>query len=77
MGLLRKIKNKAHQLYQIHIAKDPFYIAHKKWVDDQGDQTLRLNYPLNQSSIVFDVGAGYIEIQCIKFIFLFIFFAKL
>ena len=28
-------------------------------------------------NIVFDEGAGYIEMQCIKIIFVFIFFAKL
>jgi FkbM family methyltransferase len=29
-----------------------------KWNSDDGDNTLRLNYPLNETSIVFDVG-GY------------------
>jgi FkbM family methyltransferase len=29
-----------------------------KWFDDDGDNTFRLNYPLNKDSIVFDVG-GY------------------
>jgi FkbM family methyltransferase len=27
-----------------------------KWFADKGDQTLRLNYPLNENSIVFDLG---------------------
>ena len=30
--------------------------AHAKWVAAEGDKTLRLNYPLNRNSIVFDVG---------------------
>lgn len=29
-----------------------------RWRQDQGDETLRLNYPLNKKSIVFDLG-GY------------------
>jgi FkbM family methyltransferase len=29
-----------------------------RWFDDNGDRTLRLNYPLDEQSIVFDVG-GY------------------
>jgi FkbM family methyltransferase len=29
-----------------------------KWFEDKGDETLRLNYPLNEDSVVFDVG-GY------------------
>lgn len=28
-----------------------------KWVTDKGDSTLRLDYPLNKESIVFDLGA--------------------
>ena len=27
-----------------------------KWFEDKGDETLRLNYPLNENSIVFDIG---------------------
>jgi FkbM family methyltransferase len=27
-----------------------------KWFADKGDQTLRLNYPLNENSVVFDLG---------------------
>jgi FkbM family methyltransferase len=30
----------------------------KEWFKDDGDRTLRLNYPLNESSIIFDIG-GY------------------
>lgn len=29
-----------------------------KWFEDKGDETLRLNYPLNENSVVFDIG-GY------------------
>jgi FkbM family methyltransferase len=38
--------------------KDPFHIAVREWFDDRGDETLRLDYPLNSQSIVLDVG-GY------------------
>jgi len=29
---------------------------HKRWNKDKGDQTLRLDYPLTEDSVVFDVG---------------------
>lgn len=34
------------------------WAAHHRWNDVRGDDTHRLNYPLNENSIVFDVG-GY------------------
>jgi hypothetical protein len=34
-------------------------ISLKKWFEDNGDNTHRINYNLNQDSIVFDLG-GYI-----------------
>lgn len=33
-----------------------FKIAHSKWIQDKGDQTHRLNYDLNENSIVLDIG---------------------
>lgn len=57
--MFNKISNKFKQLYNLYLVKDPFAINAKKWFDDNGDDTLRLNYPLNQSSIVIDIG-GYI-----------------
>lgn len=44
--------------YRQHILRDPFLLEATRWVRDKGDDTLRLNYPLNPQSIVFDVG-GY------------------
>jgi hypothetical protein len=35
------------------------YEALQQWGRDNGDQTLRLNYPLNENSIVFDIGGCY------------------
>ena len=29
----------------------------ERWFADDGDNTLRLNYPLDENSVVFDVGA--------------------
>lgn len=62
-------KSKYHDLYKaliyksmrfinIYIFRDKFFLAHRKWVNDKGDQNLRYNYKLNSESIVFDLG-GY------------------
>ncbi len=63
--MLKKIKNRIRyelfrikKQFKIHILRDKFLNAHKKWVEDKGDQKLRLNYNLNSQSIVFDLG-GY------------------
>lgn len=37
---------------------DPMYPAYRRWIADDGDHTLRLDYPLSSQSLVFDVG-GY------------------
>lgn len=45
----------------IELIKDilkPHRVQMRKWREADGDNTLRLNYPLNSESIVFDVG-GY------------------
>lgn len=52
--ILKKIKYR----YQLHIKRDPFLLEVQRWFSDNGDQTLRLDYDLNKSSIVFDIG-GY------------------
>jgi len=56
--MIKKILNKFVRSYKIYILKDKFLTAHKQWVKDKGDETLRYNYPLNKNSIVFDLG-GY------------------
>lgn len=58
MTLLSKIINKIKFNYQLYIKRDPFLLEVQKWFNDKGDQTLRLDYELNESSVVFDVG-GY------------------
>lgn len=58
MNLLSKIIKKIKFNYQLYIKQDPFLLEVQKWFNDKGDQTLRLDYELNESSVVFDVG-GY------------------
>ena len=59
--IIKKIKNKI--LFTFHrITKDKYLSKRKKelkkWKKDQGDKLLRLNYELNENSVVFDIG-GY------------------
>lgn len=56
MIFLRKVIRRANRLYKIYIKKDEKSLAHKKWVLDKGDETLRLNYELSSNSVVFDLG---------------------
>lgn len=58
MNILSKIQYKLNFLFSRYILRDPFLIAAPQWFSDNGDETLRLNYPLNTNSIVFDLG-GY------------------
>lgn len=53
-----KIIKKIVYLYKLYFKKDEFLTQAKKWLKDQGDKTLRLNYPINENSVVFDLG-GY------------------
>lgn len=57
--LLNKLANKVGYLYKLYIVRDPFTWSAKRWFLDQGDKTLRLDYKLDKSSVVFDVG-GYL-----------------
>jgi len=53
--MLKRIK---HFLKEIFLSKEELiqYKRCKPWFEIKGDQTLRLNYPLNKESIVFDLG---------------------
>lgn len=54
---LKKLKKKVKTDYLVYIKKDNFAIQVKKWFSDNGDVTLRLEYPhLNENSVVFDLG---------------------
>ncbi len=57
--LFARIAAKLRYLWGVYVERDPFLCNIKKWFDDKGDSTLRFAYPLNEGSIVFDVG-GYL-----------------
>jgi FkbM family methyltransferase len=46
------------RLIQREVLRDAFLLAIKRWFQDQGDKTLRLDYPLTRKSVVWDLG-GY------------------
>lgn len=54
-GAMRK---RLQYFWGIYVQRDPFLLSIKKWFSDHGDEKLRLDYPLDQRAIVFDVG-GY------------------
>ena len=45
-------------MWKRYVLKDKFTLAYSKWIKDKGDEKLRYDYPLNENSIVFDLG-GY------------------
>lgn len=57
--ILLKLASKVNNLYLLYIVRDPFSLNVRRWFADHGDETLRLDYRLDKSSIVFDVG-GYL-----------------
>lgn len=52
------IIGKVVRLFRREVLRDPFLLAVKRWFRDDGDNTLRLDYPLNPDSVVWDLG-GY------------------
>lgn len=58
MSGIKKYFYKIKTYIKIYILRDKFAIAAKKWFDDDGDNTLRIDYPLDKNSLVFDIG-GY------------------
>ena len=52
------VLNRLKLFYKIHVLKDVYSIAVNKYFTDNGDELLRLDYPLTMDSIVFDLG-GY------------------
>lgn len=44
--------------YLSHIVRDEVHLMALRWLKDNGDKTLRLDYPLTEESVVFDLG-GY------------------
>jgi FkbM family methyltransferase len=56
---IRRIKTKYSRLFKTHILRDKFLLARRQWSADEGDSKLRFDYPLDENSVVFDVG-GYL-----------------
>ncbi len=56
--MLERIVRSARRWWRIFVTRDPFLRAHRRWIRDRGDDTLRLDYPLGPESVVLDVG-GY------------------
>lgn len=59
MNPLAKIARRINFLYRHHVIKDPFTQEVSRWFADKGDETLRLDYDLDEDSVVFDLG-GYV-----------------
>lgn len=57
--LFLNINRKIAYLFKLYLLRDVFLISAKKWFSDKGDETLRLNYELDKSSVILDVG-GYL-----------------
>ena len=57
-SMFKIFKFRVKALYLEYVKGDVFQAAYRRWYADEGDRFLRYVYPLNASSIVFDVG-GY------------------
>ncbi|KMN51722.1 hypothetical protein VL04_19525 [Chromobacterium violaceum] len=57
--ITKALKNRLNHFHKLYIEKDEFTIAVDQWFKDRGDESLRLDYPLSQNSVVFDLG-GYV-----------------
>lgn len=59
MNFIWRVLNKTKLLFGIYVRRDPFLCEARRWFRDNGDDTLRLEYPLlTRDSLVFDIG-GY------------------
>lgn len=56
---MERIRSKFIQLFKLYVLRDSFSWNIKRWFAVRGDDTLRLGYALDKSSVVFDVG-GYL-----------------
>lgn len=59
INFLRKLYGRILRFYKLYIVKDSFTLEVTRWFRDRGDETLRLDYPLTEKSVVFDLG-GYV-----------------
>jgi FkbM family methyltransferase len=55
-GVIRRLFRWLKSYVKIHFLNDRAAAALRDWRKDRGDESLRLNYPLTDNSIVFDVG---------------------
>lgn len=58
-GSLSRVKRWIKRFYYVKIKRDQLKKQLFAWKDDEGDSTLRVDYPLNEESVVVDVG-GYL-----------------
>lgn len=58
MDLFTKIQSKLAMAYRRYVLREPFLVEVASWFIDKGDETLRLDYPLTQASVILDLG-GY------------------
>lgn len=56
--LFRRLGSRLFIFFKTFIERDQFYVALARWHRVNGDATLRLDYPLSETSVVLDVG-GY------------------
>ena len=56
--MIVKIIKKLIKIVRQYVFRDKFLLEVARWSRDNGDTTLRLNYPLSEDSVVFDLG-GY------------------
>jgi len=56
LPVLNRIGRHAWYLYRLHVKREPFLREARRWFRDKGDETLRLDYPLDAGSCVVDVG---------------------
>lgn len=52
------LSSRIQEAYRIYILRDPVAIATKRWFEEKADSSLRLEYPLRETSVVLDLG-GY------------------
>ena len=58
MKLIKKVKNRLRNYYRLIFLGDKFLPEANRWFLEQSDNSLRIDYDLNEKSVVFDVG-GY------------------
>lgn len=58
MSIVDRVIARSTSCYRRYVLRDAHSLVRHRWSRDRGDETLRLDYPLTASSIVFDIG-GY------------------